>query len=421
MHGAATSQYPVLSMRERARVIYANLEERLRSVLPGAMRRAGIDMWLILCQEDNPDPVYSTMIPMDTWCPILQMLVFHDRGDDGVEGINLSGTDTRDLYTWPYRGQKPEEQWRLLRELVIERSPKRIGVNTGSVQWAAGGLTVNLHRQLVEALPDGFADRLVCAEETATKWLADLTSADIASMEHVVGVAKDLIARCYSREAIEPGVTTADDLEWAYWQACADLGLDVAFRPFFSVRRSPADAARFGDADRTIRHGDFIHCDVGIRYLRLNSDHQQWAYVLREGENGAPGGARQILSEANRLQDIFMAEFRQGLTGNEILANVLARARAEGVPSPRVYSHSLGYCLHEPGPLIGLPWEQERCPGRGDVRLEYGNAFTMELSVTAPMPEWDGADLRLSIEEDVVFTRSGCRVLGGRQKDFVLV
>jgi hypothetical protein len=77
--------------------------------------------------------------------------------------------------------------------------------------------------------------------------------------------------------------------------------------------------------------------------------------------------------------------------------------------------------LHEPGPLIGLPWEQERCPGRGDVPLDYGNAFTMELSVAAPVPEWDGADLRLSVEEDVVFTRSGCAVVGPRQTDFAVL
>ena len=97
------------------------------------------------------------------------------------------------------------------------------------------------------------------------------------------------------------------------------------------------------------------------------------------------------------------------------------RAAREGIPNPKVYSHSLGLFLHEPGPLIGLPWEQEACPGRGDVALDYNNAFTMELSVTAPVPEWDGQDVRLSMEEDVVFTREGCRLIGGRQTAFHLV
>ena len=116
-----------------------------------------------------------------------------------------------------------------------------------------------------------------------------------------------------------------------------------------------------------------------------------------------------------------MAQFKHGLTGNELLKNILDRARAEDIPNPKVYSHSLGLFLHEPGPLIGLPWEQVACPGRGDVRLDYNNAFTMELSVTGPVPEWDGEDVRIAREEDVVFTRNGCRLIDTRQLNFYLV
>ncbi|MCX7600167.1 MAG: hypothetical protein N2512_15065 [Armatimonadetes bacterium] len=128
-----------------------------------------------------------------------------------------------------------------------------------------------------------------------------------------------------------------------------------------------------------------------------------------------------LLGEVNRLQDIYMAEFRAGLTGNELLANVLGRARAEGVPNPRVYSHSLGHFLHEPGPLIGLPWEQENCGGRGQVVLAPNYAFTMELSVTAPVAEWNGEEVTLGVEEDVVFTDGVCRLIDGRQSGFYLI
>ncbi len=410
----------VLSMRDRADVILRNLRRRLEVVLPAAMREAGVDMWIILCQEDNLDPIHATLVPMDSWCPILQMLVFCDDGER-VEGISISGTDTQDLYARPYRGQKPEEQWPVLRQIVAERKPNRIAVNIGSVQWAAGGLTHNLYRQLLENLPDGYADRLVSAEPVATHFASVLTDRDIETFTHVVGVAKGIIARCYSQEIIEPGVTTTTDLEWTYWQLCADLGLDVSFRPYFTIHRSPEGRAARDPADRVIMPGDLIHCDVGIKYLRLCSDHQQWAYVLRSGEADAPAGVRALMREANRLQDIFMGEFRVGLTGNELLARILTRARSEGVPGPRVYSHSLGYFLHEPGPLIGLPWEQERCEGRGDVALRYGNAFTMELSVTGEIGEWDGAPLRMSVEEDVVFTEDGCSVVGERQERLHLV
>jgi Xaa-Pro aminopeptidase len=417
-----TNSIAVLPMRQRAEVTNRLLRQRLETILPAAMREAGLDMWLILCQEDDLDPVYTTLTPMDTWHPILQALVFYDRGADaGVERINISGTNTHDLYDRPYRGQLEREQWPLLCKIVEERDPQRIGINIGSTQWAAGGLTHNLYQQLTAKLPARYADRLTSAEPLATRWLATLTPDEIVLFEHVVNVAHRLIAECYSRQAIVPGVTTTNDLVWHYWQRCADLGLEPSFKPFFNLIRSDAARSRYGPDDQVIRPGDFIHCDVGIRYLRLNSDHQQWAYVLADGERDAPAGMKALMAATGRLQDIFMAEFRRGLTGNQLLRKILERARAEGVPNPKVYSHSLGHFLHEPGPLIGLPWEQEACPGRGDVVLEFNEAFTMELSAAGPIAEWNGQEVRLGLEEDVVFTEAGCRPLDGRQTGFYLV
>ncbi len=413
----------ILTMRERAEIVNRVLVDRLETVLPVAMREAGLDMWLILCQEDDLDPVYETMIPMDTWCPILQILIFYDRGPKlGVERINLSFTDTKDLYDRPWPGRRHHrEQWELLRKIVEEKDPQRIGINTGSVQWAAGGLTHNLYTQLVEALSTKYAERLESAEQCSTRWLATLTEEEISLYEYVVKVAHALIAECYSRKAIVPGVTTIRDLIWHYWQRCADMGLQNAFNPFFTIIRSEEATEAHGEGDDVIRYGDFIRCDVGIKYLGLITDHQEWAYVLEPGETDAPEGAKRLMKAGNRLQDCYMAEFRRGLTGDQLLANILSRARAEGLPNPRVYSHSLGHLLHEPGPLIGLPWEQERNPGRGDVKLEHSYAFTMELSVEGPLPEWGGQNLRMALEQDVVFTEEGCRPIDGRQTTFHLL
>ena len=70
--------------------------------------------------------------------------------------------------------------------------------------------------------------------------------------------------------------------------------------------------------------------------------------------------------------------------------------------------------------MIGLPWEQERNPGAGrGPGLQ--RAFTMELSVSGPIPEWDGQEVRLSMEQDVVFTRTGCRLIHGRQTAFHVI
>ena len=105
----------VLPVRQRARVIREVLEKRLDTVLPLAMREAGFDMWVILCQEDDLDPVFASMMPMDTWCPILQMLVLFDRGAaQGVERLSIAMTDTAGLFAQPWKGRHYAEQWPLL-------------------------------------------------------------------------------------------------------------------------------------------------------------------------------------------------------------------------------------------------------------------------------------------------------------------
>ena len=418
----------VLTIRERAAVVHRIVQKRLDTLLPRLMREAGFDMWVLACNEDNLDPVFETMMPFENWNPITQILVLYDRGPDkGVERINVSRTDTQGLFQngWDaaaFDAKKGEGQWEAFGRIVRERSPKRIGLNEGETQWAAGGLTTVLKKRIVEALGPDLASRIASAEPLVTLWGETLLEEEIEIQERAAAISHSIIAEMFSDRTITVGQTTADDLRYFYWQRVADLGLKVSFSPFVSIRgRSPETTAKYGKDDRAIRPGDVLHCDVGVKYMRWNSDHQEVAYVLKSGEADAPEGLRKLLSEANRLQDIFCAEFKTGLTGNELLGRILGKARESGIPTPRVYSHSLGLFLHEPGPLIGLPWEQVNNVGRGDVRLVPWSVFTVELSVAGPVPEWGGTDFRVPLEQDIVFTGEKTIFLDGRQTAFHLI
>jgi hypothetical protein len=160
---------------------------------------------------------------------------------------------------------------------------------------------------------------------------------------------------------------------------------------------------------------------VGLRYLGLYTDHQELAYIRRKGETDAPEGLKDLLATNNRLQNIFMREFKHGLTGNQLLENILSSAHEEGIPSPEIFSHSLGLFVHEPGPLIGLPWEQDPIPGRGEVKLEYNSCFAMELCIKDVVPEWNNQRVPCQTEHIVQFTRDGCQPLDGVQTAFHLI
>jgi Metallopeptidase family M24 len=411
----------VFGVREQSSIVNAILRERLETLLPALMRETGFDMWIIVCNEDNHDPVFRTLTPWDVWAPILQMLVFFDRGEaEGVERLNISITDLGDLATPAWSLETAENQWATLRHLVEERAPRRIGINFSHAIWAADGLSASLRDTLLSTLGDEHSAAVDSAEALCTRWLETRIPRELVLYEQGCAIAHDLIATRFSREVITPGITTTDDLRWSYWQAATDLGLSVSFPPFYRLHRSPAGRRAYGDTS-IVQPGDLIHCDVGIEYLRILTDHQELAYVLRPGETRAPDGLSAGLHDANKLQDIFVDCWQEGATGNEILTRALAEARAAGIPKAKIYSHSLSHYLHEPGPLMGLPWEQQNTGARGEVRMRYDTCYTVELSCTRPVAEWDGEEVGFALEQDASFTRNGVNFIDGRQTALHLI
>ena len=84
-HGGTPS---VLTVRQQADLVHKITAKRLDTLLPRMMREAGLDMWIISCNEDNLDPIFETMVPFGNWNPITQILVFYDQGPaKGVERL----------------------------------------------------------------------------------------------------------------------------------------------------------------------------------------------------------------------------------------------------------------------------------------------------------------------------------------------
>jgi Xaa-Pro aminopeptidase len=188
-------------------------------------------------------------------------------------------------------------------------------------------------------------------------------------------------------------------------QQLNDLGLGTWFQPSVEVQRQGMTELQLGD-NPVIRRGDVLHCDFGITALRLNTDTQHMAYVLKAGETEPPAGLKKVLSTSNRLQDIVLSEIRPGRSGNEILAASLQKMRTAQIDGT-VYSHPIGLHGHGAGPLIGLWDYQEGVPGRGDHQVIPNQWFSVELQATSPVAEWGGQKVRSAQEEDIMIDSLG--------------
>ena len=416
----------ILSMRERAKLRDRWLKKRLDTVIPRLMRREGIDMWIIIAREYNEDPVFKTMAP-STWLNARRrtILIFFDRGKQaGVERLAVARYDIGKFFKGAWKKEEQPDQWQRLVDLIKERNPRKIALNISRTFALADGLTHSEFETLMSYLPDTYRRRVVSGERLAIGWLETRIPEEMDAYAAICRMAHRIIAEGLSDRVIQPGFTTTEDVQWWYRERIRELKLSTWFHPSVSVQRAegPGTTGTFAarPGPQIIRRGDLIHVDFGITYLGLNTDTQQHAYVLRPGETDAPAGLKRALRLGNRLQDILMSHFQAGRTGNEILKLALDQAKQEGIQAS-IYTHPIGFHGHAAGPLIGLWDQQEGVPGRGDYELNYDTAHSIELNVRVKIPEWNNKEIRIMLEEDAFFSRSGIRFIDGRQTELILI
>ncbi len=143
----------VLSERAQAQVIDAWLKERLDTVVLPLMRREGVDMWILVAGEYDEDPVVRTMLPA-TWLNArrVTILVFHDNGGDAVERLAVARYPVADLFPAAWDPETQPDQWARVAEIIRERNPKTIALNTSEDFPLADGLSHGMRRQLETAL-----------------------------------------------------------------------------------------------------------------------------------------------------------------------------------------------------------------------------------------------------------------------------
>jgi hypothetical protein len=415
----------ILPERERPAIVNRVLRERLESVLPAVMRETGFDMWLVINREYVEDPVYLTLVPEPVFhARRLSMLVFFDRGPEkGVERLTVSRYPITGFYTAAWNGGAASDQWKRLAEIIAERNPKKIGINT-SREWSFGdGLSSGLHASLLDALGPTLAPRVASADKLCVRWLETRTRLELDLLGHAVSIARGIISEAFSERTIAPGVTTTDDVAWYIRQRFTDLGLSTWFVP--TVERQFASQACRADqpfcgGSGVIERGDVLHCDVGITYLRLNTDTQEMAYVLRLGEDEVPAGLKQALAIGNRWQDLLTSSFAVGRTGDDVFARTDAAAKKEGIVHS-TYSHPVGFHGHAAGPAIGMWDNQGPVPVTGAWPLAASTAYAIEGNIRAPVAEWNGGAVQISFEQTAIFDGSRVVYAAGRQTSWHVV
>ncbi|WP_431603864.1 M24 family metallopeptidase [Alteromonas mediterranea] len=417
----------VLSMKERSALIDTILEQRFSDVLPEIMEREGIDMWVLMSREYNEDPVLKTMLP-STWLAARRhtMLVIYNPGDGRpLEKLAVARYAVGSLFKKAWDKEAQPDQWQALKHIIESRNPTKIAINTSDAFALADGMTSTEYNRFMSTLSDEFKRRVVSGEMLAIGWLETRSELEMKHYPALAQIGHSLIATAFSNEVITPNVTTTDDVVWWLRDQTRALGLTNWFHPTVSIQRKDSEvfdqisAFSKRPGENIIRPGDLIHVDFGITYLRLNTDQQQHAYVLKPGEKDAPASLKNALKAGNQLQDILTSNFKVGRTGNTILNMSRQQAIEQGI-TPAIYTHPLGFHGHAAGPTIGMWDAQEGVPIKGDYPMFAQTAYSIELNAASFIEKWN-KEIRIMLEEDAFFDGKSVTYLDNRQTEFHLV
>lgn len=410
---------PLLPIRDRAAVIDSILQERLDTIIPQIMREQGVSMWVLMAREYFEEPVVKSMLDARSMAARRRtILIFFDPGEgQAIERLTVSRYGLAGLFEPSWNPDEQPDQWQAVADIIAERDPANIAVNFSDLTAFGDGMTLSQHQAMTAALPAPYRDRIISGETLAVRWLETRTPSEVEIYPGVVRIAHALIDRAFSRAVITPGVTTADDVVWWYREELSRLGLTPWFHPSIGIQRAGSETMLRGDT--VIMPGDLLWTDFGITYLRLSTDTQHLAYVLKPGETEAPLGLQRGLAASNRVQDILISHFETGVSGNDVLARARAEAIDEGL-DPSIYSHPIGTHGHGAGPAIGF-WDNQDADPRGAGLINANTAWSIELTSYSAVPEWDGQMVDFRTEEDAFFDGQEVRFLDGRQTQLTLI
>jgi Xaa-Pro aminopeptidase len=411
----------ILTPYEQSVWVDSMLENRFESMLPDLMKKADIDMWVMVSREYNEDPIMKTMLP-SAWLSARRrtMMVFsYNEREHKVEKIAIARYDVGKLLKGNWNIDVYPDQYDALKDYIIAKNPNKIGLNFSKDFGLADGLIKSEYDALKKYIPVQFHERFISAEKLALAWLETRSPMEVKFYEELCKIGHDILKEIFSRKYIIPGKTNTEEVVWALRKYTRDLGLEVWFHPTVTVQRNEDEKmnmrnfAKRSDAV-VIQEGDLLHVDFGITYMRLNTDQQQHFYVLKKGEKEVPNFLSNAFKKSNRLQDILTSQFKEGVTGNELLKSSLDQAKNENIEAT-IYTHPIGFHGHAAGPAIGMWDMQKGVPGTGDYSLSKNTAYSIELNTASSIQEWGGKIIKIMLEEDGIFDGKQFYYPAGRQ------
>jgi len=394
------------------------IKEKLDRFLLPAMRKYGIDMWIVMSRENNLDPIIE-----DIGGGIgghRNAYIFMDDGTNRVKRIAI-GTHLGDIVqtkiyddviTYGREGLKSH-----LKKAVHEFNPEKIGINTSRTIPMCDGLTVEMKKYLEESIGENYAKRLVSAEPVVIAFRVHRTEKEVELMRTSFEIAKKIHHEVLSNDFIRPGITTAEDIFWEYKRKIKEYNVEPGWPgacPYGTFIRGKGNIL----SEIVVEPGDFIDVNFGVKYLWMCSDVNRQAYVLKGDETEPPKGIQKLFDFSLKCQEQLRKNMKPGEIALDIHGKTLKWIHDQGYDG-WVGAHTIGETVHCIGPLLYLNYP-DRYGDRVHLKLDPVMLFAVEMGVSKYIEEL-GKTIELTRQDDGVLTEDGVKYLSDRQEKLILI
>lgn len=396
--------------------------ERINTLLPEAMKRSGVDVWAVVCRENNNDP-----LALHIGCENAggTAVFLFSRSESGIHSIAfspvgeataLSDVAIHDSVAIVARG---ESAITMAGYHLSRTNPSVIALNYSSSTAMADGLSHTQYQAILASLGSHLANRVTSSDELVYEWLSVKLPAEIEILRKAAELTAAWQVEAYKK--VIPGESTDADIARFLKSKMAEYGVGDAWAPEQNPNvNSGVDRGHSHSTDKVIMPGDVIQIDFGIRVFDIwVTDIQRFAYVLHPDENEAPEHIQRYWEVAREGVQIAARAMVPGATGFEVDKAQREWMRENG-SLPVIWStgHPVGYVAHDIGPALGGA-QEGRTPWPASLKpIRVGNVFAFDGFYSW---EIEGGTKTISVEEMVHITENGAEFLVPPQQDLILI
>lgn len=396
-------------------------KKRINKLLPNALQEAKVDCWLVLCRENNNDPLADHIGGENAGGNAVFLFYNDDRGfhskvfSPSGESTALDELNIHDEVVSVPRGISTID---LAINFIKNKNFETIAINSSISNSIADGLSYT-QRKEIENLLGKDSKKLISSSELVYNWLSIKLPEEVAILTKAAKLTAEFQIEAY--KTVIPGKSTDADIAKFLKQKMLDYGVKDGWSPDQNPNvNSGPDRGHSHATNKIIMPGDVIQIDFGIKvYDRWVSDIQRFAYVLKNDEVKAPENIQFYWESGKAGNRAALSAMKPGVKGVDVdkaQRILMKKAKSEFVMWST--GHPVGYVAHDVGPNLGGSQSTHVRPA-SEKKLKEGMTFAFD-----GFHAWKLSDTTLktiSVEEMAVVTKDGARYLIQPQENLILI